>query len=71
MSNWYNFDEKSKKALIILMERSKNPILVTAGKILDLSLETFATVIDIQVYRNIFQSLIFRFYEDPIHYLQC
>jgi hypothetical protein len=71
MSNWYNFDEKSKKALIILMERSKNPILVTAGKILDLSLETFATVIDIQVYRNIFHSLIFRFYEDPIHYLQC
>ncbi|CAH1374427.1 unnamed protein product [Tenebrio molitor] len=45
MSNWYNFDEKSKKALIILMERSKNPILVTAGKILDLSLETFATIL--------------------------
>lgn len=44
MSNWYNYDIKSRKALILLMERSKRPTVVTAGKILDLSLETFTTV---------------------------
>ncbi|KAJ8943459.1 hypothetical protein NQ314_009741 [Rhamnusium bicolor] len=41
MSEWYNFDQKSKKALIILMERAKRPMMVTAGKLLDLSLATF------------------------------
>nr|XP_015840912.1 PREDICTED: odorant receptor Or1-like isoform X3 [Tribolium castaneum] len=44
MGKWYNYDTKSRKALVILMERSKRPMLVTAGKILDLSLETFTTV---------------------------
>lgn len=46
MGEWYSFDEKSKKALLILMERAKRPIKVTAGKLLDLSLGTFATVSD-------------------------
>ncbi|RZC42959.1 7tm 6 domain containing protein, partial [Asbolus verrucosus] len=32
MSKWYDYDAKCKKALIILMERSKVPIAVTAGK---------------------------------------
>ncbi|KAJ8943466.1 hypothetical protein NQ314_009748, partial [Rhamnusium bicolor] len=45
MSEWYNFDQKSKKALITLMERAKRPMMVTAGKILDLSLETFTMII--------------------------
>ncbi|KYB29104.1 Odorant receptor 94a-like Protein [Tribolium castaneum] len=45
MGKWYNYDTKSRKALVILMERSKRPMLVTAGKILDLSLETFTTVL--------------------------
>ncbi|RZC32706.1 7tm 6 domain containing protein, partial [Asbolus verrucosus] len=43
MSNWYEYDMKSKKALLILMERSQKPVIVTAGKILDLSLVTFTT----------------------------
>ncbi|KAJ8943465.1 hypothetical protein NQ314_009747 [Rhamnusium bicolor] len=45
MSEWYNFDQKSKKALITLMERAKRPMMVTAGKILDLSLATFTMII--------------------------
>ncbi|KAJ8974562.1 hypothetical protein NQ317_007333 [Molorchus minor] len=43
MSDWYNFDDKSKKALLTLMERAKRPMKMTAGKLLDLSLDTFAT----------------------------
>ncbi|XP_063911991.1 uncharacterized protein LOC135128842 [Zophobas morio] len=38
MGQWYDYDVKSKEALIILMERCKKPMVVTAGKILDLSL---------------------------------
>ncbi|KAJ8943736.1 hypothetical protein NQ318_007184 [Aromia moschata] len=45
MSEWYNYDNKSKKALITLMERAKRPMVVTAGKLLDLSLVTFTTII--------------------------
>ncbi|XP_063911979.1 odorant receptor 33b-like [Zophobas morio] len=41
MGTWYEFDLKSRKALIILMERSKRPIIITAGKILESSLVTF------------------------------
>ncbi|RZC22679.1 7tm 6 domain containing protein, partial [Asbolus verrucosus] len=43
MGKWYDYDVKCKKALIILMERSKVPITVTAGKITELSLPTFTT----------------------------
>ncbi|KAJ3656609.1 hypothetical protein Zmor_015673 [Zophobas morio] len=42
---WYEYDLKSQRALIILMERSRRPMIVTAGKILDLSLETFTTIL--------------------------
>ncbi|KAJ3643971.1 hypothetical protein Zmor_026650 [Zophobas morio] len=45
IGRWYDYDTKSKKALITLMERSREPITVTAGKILDLSLATFATIL--------------------------
>ncbi|CAH1374418.1 unnamed protein product [Tenebrio molitor] len=45
MGKWYEYDLKSQKALIMLMERSRKPIIVTAGKILDLSLETFTTIL--------------------------
>ncbi|RZC35895.1 uncharacterized protein BDFB_003881 [Asbolus verrucosus] len=44
MGKWYDYDAKSKKGLIMLMERSKKPMTVTAGKILDLSLVTFTTL---------------------------
>jgi hypothetical protein len=48
MGQWYNYDLKSQKALITLMERSKTPMLITAGKILPLSLETFTMVITVE-----------------------
>ncbi|RZC32666.1 7tm 6 domain containing protein, partial [Asbolus verrucosus] len=41
MGRWYEYDVKSRKALVILMERSKKPILITAGTILDVSVGTF------------------------------
>lgn len=44
MSDWYTYDDKSKKALLILMERAKRPIKVTAGKLFDLSFATFTMV---------------------------
>jgi hypothetical protein len=44
MGSWYKYNIKCRRALIILMERSRRPIIITAGKILDLSLETFTTV---------------------------
>lgn len=44
MGQWYTYDVTSRKALIILMERSKRPMTVRTGKVLDLSLETFSTV---------------------------
>jgi hypothetical protein len=31
MGSWYEYDIKSRKALIILMECSKNPITITVG----------------------------------------
>nr|XP_015839897.1 PREDICTED: odorant receptor Or1-like [Tribolium castaneum] len=45
MGQWYTYDVTSRKALIILMERSKRPMTVRAGKVLDLSLETFTTIL--------------------------
>jgi hypothetical protein len=44
MSEWYEYDIKSKRTLIILMERCQRPMIVTSGKILDLSLITFTKV---------------------------
>ncbi|XP_063912022.1 odorant receptor Or1-like [Zophobas morio] len=45
MGNWYDYDAESKRDLILLMERSQRPIVVTAGKILDLSVTTFTTIL--------------------------
>lgn len=44
MGNWYKLEPQSQSALLVVMERSKKPMVVTAGKILDLSLTTFTTV---------------------------
>ncbi|XP_064212275.1 LOW QUALITY PROTEIN: odorant receptor Or1 [Tribolium castaneum] len=41
LSKWYEFDIKSKKALSILMERLKRPMIIKCGKILDMSFITF------------------------------
>ncbi|RZB40845.1 7tm 6 domain containing protein, partial [Asbolus verrucosus] len=41
MGQWYEYDIVSRKALIIIMERSKKPMIVTAGKIISVTLQTF------------------------------
>jgi hypothetical protein len=44
MSKWYDYNGQSRRALLILMERTKRSMHVSAGKVLDLSLETFTMV---------------------------
>ncbi|KAK9884865.1 hypothetical protein WA026_009087 [Henosepilachna vigintioctopunctata] len=44
MSDWYSFDLKSKRMIIILMERSKKPLVFKAGYLLPLSVETFVSI---------------------------
>ncbi|XP_063912024.1 odorant receptor 94a-like [Zophobas morio] len=45
MSKWYECSIGAQKALGILMERSQKPMVVTAGKLFDLSLVTFTTIL--------------------------
>jgi hypothetical protein len=44
MGDWYDYDPNTRKSLIILMEGAKKPIIVTAGKLLEISLVTFTMV---------------------------
>ncbi|EEZ99310.2 odorant receptor 68 [Tribolium castaneum] len=45
MGSWYDYDKKSKQALTILMERTKRPVIVIAGKLVQLSLITFSMIL--------------------------
>ncbi|XP_068909841.1 odorant receptor Or1-like [Tenebrio molitor] len=45
MSKWYDYNGQSRRALLILMERTKRSMHVSAGKVLDLSLETFTMIL--------------------------
>lgn len=42
--SWYKYDTKVRKTLIIFMERSKKPLIITAGKVVTLTLETYTSV---------------------------
>jgi hypothetical protein len=44
MSKWYEYNIETKKALVILMQRSNKSMVVTAAKVFELSLETFTMV---------------------------
>ncbi|XP_063912014.1 odorant receptor 94a-like [Zophobas morio] len=44
MGPWYTCDIRTQRTLLIIMERAKIPVIVTAGKLVDLSLVTFTTV---------------------------
>lgn len=44
MSKWYNYNVKCRRDLIILLERSKRPIMFTAGQVFDVSIHTFTKV---------------------------
>ncbi|XP_044258351.1 odorant receptor 33b-like [Tribolium madens] len=45
MSRWYEYTKESQKALLILMECSKKPLLITAGRVVGVSLETFTLIL--------------------------
>ncbi|XP_026481450.1 odorant receptor 49a-like [Ctenocephalides felis] len=45
-SSWMNAEMPVKKNIIIFMERSKRPLKIYAGKMLELSLQTFSTIIN-------------------------
>ncbi|XP_063919464.1 odorant receptor 94b-like [Zophobas morio] len=45
MSPWHEYDVKTRKMLIIVMERSKSPVILTAGKIIQLTYQTFISVL--------------------------
>ncbi|KAJ3666984.1 hypothetical protein Zmor_002398 [Zophobas morio] len=45
MSNWYEYNTKAKKILLVLMQRSQRHMIVSAESILDLSLDTFITIL--------------------------
>ncbi|KAG5870808.1 hypothetical protein JTB14_005358 [Gonioctena quinquepunctata] len=42
---WFDSDLKTRKFLILIMERSKRPLFLTAGKFSVLSLQSFTSVI--------------------------
>lgn len=45
LTDWCHFDKKSKKALVLIIERMKRPLKLTAEKFLDLSRETFKMIL--------------------------
>ncbi|KAL3268488.1 hypothetical protein HHI36_007599 [Cryptolaemus montrouzieri] len=45
VSNWYTYETSSKKILILIMERAKKPLMLTAGKVVAVSLPLFVAVL--------------------------
>ncbi|XP_030757557.1 odorant receptor 22b-like [Sitophilus oryzae] len=45
VTDWLNLDIKCQKALVTIMENGKRPLIIRAGKIIDISLDTFATIL--------------------------
>ncbi|XP_063906327.1 odorant receptor 22a-like [Zophobas morio] len=45
MGPWYKCDIKIRQILLILMERAKQPVLITAGKVVDVTVRTFLSVL--------------------------
>ncbi|XP_076255792.1 odorant receptor Or1-like [Rhynchophorus ferrugineus] len=44
ITNWFDLDQKCQKAYLTIMENGKKPLVIKAGKVVDLSLDTFATI---------------------------
>ena len=53
MSHWYKYDTRTRKILLIIMERSKKPMVVTTGKIFSLTYSTFISVNFVSLYSRI------------------
>ncbi|XP_063911601.1 putative odorant receptor 92a [Zophobas morio] len=45
MGPWYTYDIRTQRTLLTVMERAKIPVIVTAEKLVDLSLVTFTTIL--------------------------
>ncbi|XP_063906708.1 odorant receptor 43a-like [Zophobas morio] len=45
MGPWYKYDIEIRKSLLIIMERSKRPLRITAGKVVDVTVGTFVSVL--------------------------
>ncbi|KAJ3658584.1 hypothetical protein Zmor_010315 [Zophobas morio] len=45
MGPWYKYNVEIRKNLLIIMERSKRPLLITAGKVVDVTVRTFVSVL--------------------------
>ncbi|KAJ3641554.1 hypothetical protein Zmor_028057 [Zophobas morio] len=45
MSFWYKCDLKVQTSFLIIMERSKKPVILTAGKIINLTYNTFTSIL--------------------------
>ncbi|XP_063922995.1 odorant receptor 43a-like [Zophobas morio] len=45
MGPWYKYDVKIRKSLLIIMERSKRPLRITAGKVVDVTIRTFVSIL--------------------------
>ncbi|KAJ3658585.1 hypothetical protein Zmor_010315 [Zophobas morio] len=45
MGPWYKYDVEIRKNLLIIMERSKRPVLITAGKVVNVTVRTFVSVL--------------------------
>lgn len=43
-SNWVEFDYNTRRAIILVIQRSQRPVKLKIGEMLDLNLETFASV---------------------------
>ncbi|XP_018045392.1 PREDICTED: odorant receptor 13a-like [Atta colombica] len=57
-ANWYYTSQKCQKFLLLIMNRTTIPCKITAGKIVILSIESFATVLKTSIsYLTMFRSL--------------
>lgn len=45
MGPWYKCDVKLRKMLLLIMIRCNKPMILSAGKTIDLSLQTFTKVL--------------------------
>lgn len=44
LGKWYTYDFHTQQSLLVVMERAKMPVILTAGKVWNLTLENFMKV---------------------------
>jgi len=48
--DWYRIPHKTARGLVLIIAMSSNPIKITAGKFMDLSLNSFGAVSALQIF---------------------